>query len=215
MSLRRSAMSESPNTSDYDERIRHMQNPREPIFVQNTPMEPPASNTLGLAGFLTSLVGVALTAGLLCPVGLILSLIAIGRSPRGFAIAGVVIGLLGSCGGCVFFPAIALALAGGIALLSSAAFVVAGGLPAIETIDHLFQVDSAIGTYERQHNAPPSSLADLNLPTDILSDGWGTPLQYQVSGSSPTWNWSLQSAGPNRTLEADDITFRGEVTTQP
>jgi hypothetical protein len=177
------------------------------------------SNTLGLAGFITSLVGFALTGGLLCPVGLILSLIALRRQPRGFAIAGVVLGVMGSCGGCIIalfvLPAIAIAIAGGATVLTAAAFMLVGGTPAMETFDHMFQIKREIGVYAKQHGAPPTSLADLNLPADMLDDGWGTPLQYQMSGSAPAWKWSLQTAGPNRQLEQDDFTFSGEFTAKP
>ena len=54
----------------------------------------PESNSLGLAGFIVSLAG-WITCGLLCPIGLILSLFALGKRPRGFAIAGVILGLPG------------------------------------------------------------------------------------------------------------------------
>src|ERR1043165_9168202 len=53
------------------------------------------TNGLGIAGFVVSLVGI-FTLGLLCPIGLLLSFIALFRAPRGFAIAGLIIGLLGS-----------------------------------------------------------------------------------------------------------------------
>lgn len=55
----------------------------------------PESNTLGLAGFIVSLVG-WVTCGVLCPVGALLSLIALGKRPRGFAVAGLIVGILGS-----------------------------------------------------------------------------------------------------------------------
>lgn len=190
----------------------------DPVFA---PTLPPVdrANTLGVAGFVTSLVGFAFTGGLLCPIGLILSLIALRRQPRGFAIAGTVLGLLGSCGGCLIalfvLPAIAIALAGGATVLTAAAFMLVGGTPAMETFDHMFQIQREIKVYEKQHGAPPASLADLNLPTDILQDGWGTPLQYQVSGTAPALRWSLQTAGPNRQLEADDFTFNGSSRGTP
>src|SRR5690606_10490150 len=62
-----------------------------------TPRPPADSNGMGVAGFLISLVGMC-SGGVLSPIGLILSLIAVGREPRGFAIAGIVLGALGSCG---------------------------------------------------------------------------------------------------------------------
>lgn len=53
------------------------------------------SNSAGLAGFVISLVGL-LSCGLLSPVGLIISMMGLKREPKGLAIAGVVIGLVGS-----------------------------------------------------------------------------------------------------------------------
>ena len=58
--------------------------------------QPPPSNSLGISGFVVSLAGVVVTFGFLCPIGLILSLIALRKEPRGFAVAGTIIGLLGS-----------------------------------------------------------------------------------------------------------------------
>lgn len=55
----------------------------------------PESNTLGLAGFIVSLVG-WVTCGLLCPVGTLLCLFAMKRRPRGFAVAGLIVGGIGS-----------------------------------------------------------------------------------------------------------------------
>ena len=60
------------------------------VYVPQNPR-----NGLGLAGFITSIVG-WITFGLLCPIGLLLSIIALFKAPRGFAIAGLVIGVLGS-----------------------------------------------------------------------------------------------------------------------
>ena len=45
------------------------------------------TNGLGVAGFVVSLAGLLLTGGLLSPVGVVISLIALGRRPRGFAVA--------------------------------------------------------------------------------------------------------------------------------
>ena len=60
------------------------------------PLPAEQSNGLAIAGFVCSLLGL-FTGFLLSPIGLILSLVALGRpGGRGFAVAGVVIGLLGS-----------------------------------------------------------------------------------------------------------------------
>lgn len=184
--------------------------PVAPPMATARPAEP-GSNGLGLAGFIISLVGLVLTAGILCPIGLILSVIAMWRRPRGFAIAGAVLGLVGSCGTCLV--AIPL-LASGI-LLAAVALVASGGVPAINTLDHMMQVDRAITEYVQVHRTLPDSLTDLNLPADLLEDGWGTPLQYSVTRDQGHERWTLQSAGPNKQFEAGDITFTGDHDAPP
>ncbi|MEL6497185.1 MAG: DUF4190 domain-containing protein [Planctomycetota bacterium] len=68
--------------------------PQPGVAHQTVVVQQQESNSLGLAGFIVSLAG-WITCGALCPVGLILSLCALGKRPRGFAIAGVVLGLPG------------------------------------------------------------------------------------------------------------------------
>lgn len=58
-------------------------------------MNQPGSNGLGVAGFVLSLIGL-LSCGLLSPVGLILSLAGLSKEPSGLAVAGTIIGGLGS-----------------------------------------------------------------------------------------------------------------------
>lgn len=70
------------------------QTPQQPV-QQTVLVQAPPSNALGLAGFITSLVGF-LTCGLLSPIAVLLSFFALFKSPRGFAVAGTVLGLLGS-----------------------------------------------------------------------------------------------------------------------
>src|SRR3954447_25698103 len=67
--------------------------PGQPAPVNYTVVNAPPTNGLGLAGSITSLVGIV-TCGVLSPVGLLLSLIGLLKSPRGFAVAGTVLGLI-------------------------------------------------------------------------------------------------------------------------
>ncbi len=63
------------------------------------------SNGMGTAGFVLSLIG-WVTCGVLCPVGLLFSLVGLNREPRGLAIAGTVIGGIGTLlvvGACLLF----------------------------------------------------------------------------------------------------------------
>jgi hypothetical protein len=194
---------------------RMSQQPSDPVFVQGRAPNEWGGNALGLAGFITSLVGVVLTGGFLCPVGLVLSLIALRREPRGFAIAGVVIGLLGSCGGCLALVIGLPLLAGAVVMLGAFGFVVGGGLPALHTIDHMLQVRAAIESFEKTNGRLPASLSEITMPRDMLEDGWGTPLQYSTSIKGQRATWSLQSAGPDRQLDADDLSFTGEMIVPP
>jgi len=66
------------------------------------PVPQPDTNVLGLVGFIVSIVSLMFTCGLLSPIGLILSLIGTFKAPRGLAIAGTVLGVLG-CGLLGFF----------------------------------------------------------------------------------------------------------------
>ena len=74
--------------------------------TQLTPEDPDggspvvAQNPLGTASFVCSIVGL-FSAGILSLVGLILGAISMRREPKGLAIAGFVIGLVGTLFGCI------------------------------------------------------------------------------------------------------------------
>ena len=72
---------------------RQPERPRD-VVAMGYPGPRRSMNGLGIAGFIVSVVGV-FTLGCLSPVGVLLSLIAAFRRPRGFASAGVVIGGFG------------------------------------------------------------------------------------------------------------------------
>ena len=55
----------------------------------------PNSNSLATAGLIVSIVGL-FTAGILSPIGLLMSIFAFFKPPRGMAVAGIVIGGLGT-----------------------------------------------------------------------------------------------------------------------
>jgi hypothetical protein len=186
------------------------QNPSDPVFVSNLPPPTAQSNTLGLAGFITSLVGLVVTGGVLCPVGLILSLIALSKPSRGFAVAGVVLGAIGSCGGCLMISLVTLV--GGTAVVAALTIIATGGTHGLQTLDHMMQVDTAITSYESRTGSPPEDLQQLGLPQDILRDGWGNPLEYSLERSPGEWKWTLRSPGPDRVADESDLTFTGEGT---
>lgn len=58
--------------------------------------QPTPTNSLGTAGFIISLIGLVLSMGLLSPVGMFISFVAMFREPRGLAVAGFILGVIGS-----------------------------------------------------------------------------------------------------------------------
>lgn len=142
-------------------------------FDVDVPQQRSGSNVLGVVGFILAFC--------LSPIGLLLSLIALAKPPRGFAIGGVVVGLLGS---------VVWALIG---------FGVWVGGPAAMQFGELMMdyetIDRSITNYEQANNGmPPPSLAALNLPANALTDPWGTPYRYTVTADG---SWTLESAGPD------------------
>ncbi len=70
-------------------------NKEQPQYTQVF-VEAAQSNGLGVAGFIVSLIGLFFCCGWISPLGLLFSFIALAWAPRGFAFAGVVLGMIGS-----------------------------------------------------------------------------------------------------------------------
>lgn len=148
----------------------------------------PRSNTLGLVGFILSFC--------LSPIGLILSLIGLGKPPRGFAIAGVVIGLLGTClwigGGMVVFWGVRVA---------RETQEVTSGVGAIQTA--LTQAKGPDGKY-------PADLTGLSLGAQA-NDPWGRPYKYERTPDG--LGYMLTSAGKDGQPDTgDDIAVSSAAT---
>lgn len=132
----------------------------------------PRSNRMAIAGFACAALGLLLCccfppAIVLCPIGLVLSFIGLFRRPRGFAVFGVILGLIGStCG-------LALVLAV-LAVSSVAAFI---GGP--DTIKDMAMIGYAVERYEDAHGTYPRTIGDLHLSEDTTTDAWGHPYVYE------------------------------------
>lgn len=150
------------------------------------------TNGLGLAGFIVSLVGL-ISCGLLSPIGFIMSLFAVRREPKGFAITGIVLGALGSCGiiaTLVFLPFIFLGAAAGV--------LGALGNPAMGTEIRLNILEAMVEQHEDRTGSLPTALTDLqNLdPTSrLLTDGWKNPVHFELTPDGHSF--VLFSAGPD------------------
>lgn len=139
------------------------------------------TNGLGLAGFIVSLVGLVVTGGFLCPVGVLLSGIALFKPPRAFAVAGLILGLIGS------------ALAVMIVLMMAG--LIAGGLFAASNfgLSPSFYAESTITSHASMQGTLPDEATGNNL-LQYDYDEWGTPFRYRPIG---TTDFELISAGPD------------------
>jgi hypothetical protein len=129
------------------------------------------ANVLGIVGFVLAFC--------LPPLGLLLSIIAVFKAPRGFAIAGIFIGLIGTT----------------IAAVVGLGFSVAGKymVNGVEFVIDTQQIRQAASTYASANNgAAPPDLATLQLPTDTITDPWGQTYRFTPGESGA---WTLESAG--------------------
>lgn len=166
-------------------------------FSANLPAAPvrQSENSLGIAGFVISLLGIV-TCGLIAPVGLLLSLLALFKRPRGFATAGTVIGLLGSV-----WLALAgfLLIAGALGLKSAAESVVEELGPAATTYAAVTNASHDVLDYRKEHGDWPNEDLGQEI-ADQYEDGYGTPLRYTRVGDMVL----IISAGKDREFATPD-----------
>lgn len=159
----------------------------------------PPSNGLGVAGFVCSLLGILGTCGLLCPIGLILSLFALRKQPRGLAIAGSIIGFIGSLWiivGLVVFGIMFLAV---IALAATGAAI---NMPNIQTYVTMSEIHTEVTAYHQTMDALPDSLVSITtLKPDLQQDYWGNSFSYDIIDAD---SYRLTSSGADGTPDTDD-----------
>jgi general secretion pathway protein G len=144
------------------------------------------ANGLGVAAFICSLVGL-FTGGILSPIGLILSLVALGRQPRGMAVAGLILGLLGTCGGIVLVIVIlAFGLAVALAAVGIFAFTQS---ERIELTADMAKIAVAAEEFKRDNrDVAPAGVEVLNLEPSTLNDPWGHPYRYILVAEEPGYD---------------------------
>ena len=156
---------------------------------QQTYQRPP-SNGLGTAGFVVSLVGI-FTAGLLCPIGLLLSFFGLFKRPRGLAIAGFIIGLVGTA-----IVAVVLLLLWTV------------GLAAFHLVQPIVKTEQVIREAQTEIDAVAITHGRI-VPNDqqgqelirLKRDGWGRPLQYRRLSAQ---GYELRSAGKDGVFGTED-----------
>lgn len=135
-----------------------------------------SSNGMGIAGFVVSLLGLlggCFGGFLLSPLGLIFSIIGMRRPPKGLAIAGLVMGIIGS-----LWLAIAVIFMGGLAAAAGGgAFAMAKDGMAMVRVKT--NVQSFYATKQRL----PADMTELvaAYPDTPTADRNGTPLQVDFT----------------------------------
>jgi hypothetical protein len=161
-------------------------------------------NGLGVAGFFIALIGLFIPTGIVALLGLLISLAALGRPPRGFAAMGVVIGLFGTV---LWLAITGLVVVGGlaggaIAILAVAAMFVMTQPEIIEVTSDMFNVTIAAVEYEEQHGQFPDEISDMGLGVTTLTDPWGNPYRYRLANHDP--GFDVMSNGADGMAGTDD-----------
>ncbi|MGB0769034.1 MAG: hypothetical protein ACPGYV_15155, partial [Phycisphaeraceae bacterium] len=176
--------------------------PHQPHAVQYAPRyyEPPPTNSLGIAGFVVSLSGLVACLGLISPIGLIISLIAMTKSPRGYAVAGSLLGLLGSVMGTAAILLFTGVIGSGWNFGNSYYY---GGVSPTQ-----YELDNASWDINQHFMNNVDTLPDQATGDALIAsytDEWGNALVYTpVPGS--TNSYTLKSPGPDGVANTyDDI----------
>lgn len=170
-------------------------------------------NGLGVFGFFTALIGLFIPTGIIALLGLLICLVALGRSPRGFAMMGLIVGLFGT----VLWLLIDLAviLVGlvaviGIGLGTSAAFIMTQP-EVVEITSDMVSTAIAVEHHHETTGEMPLSLDGLELSPVAMTDPWGTRYRYelrdpeQINDNNPhELRFELISAGPDTEFDTDD-----------
>lgn len=156
---------------------------------------PKKENAMGLTGFVVSLVGLFL-CGIPSLIGLILSAIGLKKEPRGLAIAGVIIGLIG------------IVQLAGVSVIGyrwvRMTQDVFSEMNAILAEAQLEQAAVEIGkAWEEQQQIPTQEEGEEMLigKNDMMNNS----LVYETDGTS----FSIRSAGPDGVLDTEDDTVVG------
>jgi hypothetical protein len=184
-----------------------MDQPQPQPYVQQPQvlvMPVPERNGLGVFAFLVALIGLAIPTGVVSLLGLVLSLAAIGRAPRGFATFGVILGMIGS----IFWLALTVVVVGvGIIAIIAMALVLAAGFmltqpEVVEVTSDMVNMAIAVEEYEQEHHELPSELAALSLGVAATIDPWGGGYKLVRVDEEP--GYDLVSGGPDGAFDTED-----------
>ncbi len=184
-----------------------MELPVEPRYVMVPIRE---KNGLGTAGFVIAFVGLFIPTGLIALLGLLVSLVALGRSPRGLAALGVVTGLFGTV---LWLGIVAVVTVGAVAgaavlLLACAGAFILTHPEVVEVSADMANVGLAAVDYHEKEGRMPQDLGALGLSVSTATDPWGNPYRYELVDQDP--GFDVYSAGGDGAFgTADDLAMSG------
>jgi hypothetical protein len=162
------------------------------VFLDERPRPRRRWNPLGVLGSVVSVLGI-FTLGIISPIGLGLSMLALLRGPRGSAMFGTLLGALGT----------------GFLLLWG--WGVVAGINAVDTAVKSDETAAAMRTavakieeYRQEYRQLPEGVeGNVLLIEAELNDAWGQSLRYD---SIDKRQYAVRSAGPDREFDtADDL----------
>jgi hypothetical protein len=151
---------------------------------------PPLPNRLGRAGLWTALLGF-FTCGVLSPIGLVMSLWALRKAPRGAAVAGVLFGLAGTA-----FVAVAASAVIGAGMANAAR---QEAYARRVTHEAMTQAEGVIESYRNDTARLPEGIEGNKLVLQF-QDAWKTELRFDLENDA----YAIRSAGPDRQFDTPD-----------
>lgn len=157
----------------------------------------PSSNGFAVAGFILALSGLFCCGAVLCPIGVVFSLIGLRKQPRGLAIAGLVIGALGTIWGIVQLVVF------GVAGIVSCGGIVCGGIaPHVVTGARIEMLAREVRDFQRDNARLPASFDELpHVRKSELKDGWNHLMHLMVEDDG---TFTIVSDGPDGQSETGD-----------
>ena len=157
------------------------------------------SNGLGIAGFVISLISLLCLGGLASPLSLIMCAFGMRKEPKGLAIAGLILSIIGT------LFAIPIFLFGFLGVILGALGIgVAIQVEAAQS--EMSEIAQAIRAVEISEGSTPASLGELDLDVGLTTDPWGNAYVYETTETG----WRLSSWGFDEVAgTTDDVEYDG------
>ena len=161
-------------------------------------------NGLGVVGFVIAVVGLVIPTGIVALLGLMISLVALGRAPRAFAGLGVITGLIGTVIWLVLtiLAIFGMLIAGVVAVVFGAGAFILTQPEIIEVTSDMLNTTMVVVEYEKEHDQLPTDIAALGLGVSTRTDPWGRAYQYKLVDADP--GFDIVSSGSDGEFDTDD-----------